>query len=209
MLLAILFFVFASVFLLYPQIDIYASTLFWDGREFYMNHNLMVKFIYEHVNLLSTLLPIIIILLIIYQFIVKKDFIYASRKNLMYILLVGILGAGILVNNVLKEHWGRARPRNITEFAGDKRFSPPLLISNQCEHNCSFVCGHSSFGYIFLSLWFITRKRWVFWLAFGYGTLIGMTRIMQGGHFLSDVIFSFFAMYASAYILYRILYRQS
>ncbi len=200
----------AVVFLNYPEIDIYISSLFWDGsRMFYLADEPVVIFVYRHVNILSTALPLVAIGMILYQSITKKEWMYFSRKNILYVLLVGLLGASLLVNGVLKNHWHRARPRQVVEFGGDKRFAPPILISDQCSTNCSFVSGHSSFGYIFLSLWFLYRRWWVFLLTFGYGSLIGFVRIVQGGHFLSDVIFSFFVMYGVAYLLHRVMYTTS
>ena len=50
-----------------------------------------------------------------------------------------LLGPIIIVNGIFKSFWGRARPLQITEFGGDKIFTSPLVISNQCSLDCSFM----------------------------------------------------------------------
>ena len=73
------------------------------------------------------------------------------------------LGPGLVVNGILKEHWGRARPRDVTQFGGDRRFTPALVIADQCERNCSFSAGHPSAGFALAALAYASisrRRRW-------------------------------------------------
>lgn len=207
--LVILFFGFAALFLTFPEIDLYVTSLFWDGHHFVLADNPLIKAIYYHVNLLTPILILGSVGAMAYQYFKKQEFRYATQKNLAYFLLVGIIGSAILVNAVFKDHWGRARPHQTTHFGGEKSFSPPIIPTNQCNRNCSFTCGHASFGFMFIALWFLFRKRWLFWGSIAYGGLIGLVRIVQGGHFLSDVIFSFFVMYGTAYGLYRLMYNDT
>jgi len=105
----------------------------------------------------------------------------------------GGLGTGVVVNAILKENWGRPRPVDIQTFGGAGTFEPALHPSNQCNSNCSFVSGHAATGFTLLALGLLgapaTRRRWLLWgLAAGLST--GALRIAQGGHFLSDVLFS-------------------
>ena len=58
-----------------------------------------------------------------------------------------VIGPGIVSNVILKDNWGRARPVHIVEFGGTKTYTPPLVPSNQCEKNCSFVGGEASMAY--------------------------------------------------------------
>ena len=114
------------------------------------------------------------------------------RRGLMLSLLM-ILGNGVVVNAILKENWGRPRPVDIQTFGGVGTFEPALHPSIQCDSNCSFVSGHAATGFSLLALGLIgapaTRRRWLLWgLAAGLTT--GALRIAQGGHFLSDVLFS-------------------
>jgi len=110
------------------------------------------------------------------------------------LLVVLAIGPGLVVNGILKEHWGRARPRDVTEFGGDRRFTPAFVISDQCERNCSFTAGHPSAGFALAALGYAyasRRKRWqVIAAATGFGLIVGLARVAAGGHFLSDVLFS-------------------
>ena len=48
-----------------------------------------------------------------------------AQRGLYYCLLLA-LGPGLLVNRMLKPHWGRPRPNNIKSFDGTKDFLPVL-----------------------------------------------------------------------------------
>jgi lipid A 4'-phosphatase len=56
-----------------------------------------------------------------------------------------------------------------------------------------------------IGLYFITRrKRWML-AGIALGAWVGVGRIIQGGHFLSDVVFAFWAVYACAALLARLM----
>lgn len=103
------------------------------------------------------------------------------------------LGPGLITNGIFKSFWGRARPEDVTYFGGDKLFSLPLEISNQCNWDCSFMSGHTAIAFwsVSLALLFPRRLRvYTIGAAIMLGTLVGAARIAQGRHFLSDVIFA-------------------
>lgn len=103
------------------------------------------------------------------------------------------LGPGLVTNVIFKDQWGRARPHQVVEFGGAHAFTPPLLPSNQCDRNCSFVSGEaSSMFMIFFAAAFVFRRRAraLFMAGIAAGTLTGLIRMAQGAHFLSDVIFA-------------------
>ncbi|MDJ0951773.1 MAG: phosphatase PAP2 family protein [Alphaproteobacteria bacterium] len=135
-----------------------------------------------------------------------------SRQTVLYLCLVISLGPGLLVNGILKEYWGRARPSQIVEFGGDKSYTPPFVITDQCETNCSFVSGDASIGFVFIALGFVaTRRSWRvagFALGIGLGCLFGYTRIVQGGHFFSDVLFSGVFVIALAWLLHELVIKR-
>ena len=123
-----------------------------------------------------------------------------------------LLGPLLVVNGIMKEFSGRARPRHVVEFAGDKKFTPAFFISDQCKKNCSFVSGHSSAGFYFVSLALLyagKRRKIIFWSAVTAGGIIGAVRIIQGGHFLSDVIFSFVFVYLTSLLLHYGMFKNN
>lgn len=132
------------------------------------------------------------------------------RRPALFLLAVIAVGPGLMVT-VLKDHWDRARPSQIVEFGGDRHFTPAWVISDQCDDNCSFVSGHASGAFSLMALaWVAKRRR--FWLMAGtlWGAHMGLVRIAQGGHFLSDVVFAGFIVYFSAALLARwVFYRTT
>lgn len=107
--------------------------------------------------------------------------------------LTMLIGPGLLVNTLFKDHWGRARPHQIIEFGGTAHFSPAVLISDQCARNCSFPAGHPALGFWLVALAFLAPPVWrggAVAAALVFGALVGVMRIAQGGHFLSDVLAS-------------------
>lgn len=101
------------------------------------------------------------------------------------------IGPGLLVNTLLKDHWGRARPHQILDFGGTAHFSPAVLISDQCARNCAFPSGHAALGFWLVAFAAVVPDRWkmpTYSAALTIGLLVGAMRIAQGAHFLSDVI---------------------
>ncbi len=123
-------------------------------------------------------------------------------------MLALILGPGLFVNVVLKGNWGRARPDHVIEFGGANTFTPAILIAKECDHNCSFVSGHAAMGFYFVAIAFLFPRlgNRYFIILFSYSLMVGLTRIVQGRHFLSDVIFSFFVVFGMARLLYYLMF---
>jgi len=116
-----------------------------------------------------------------------------SWERWFYMVLCSLTGPLLLVNIVLKEHWGRWRPREIFELGGSEIFTPVLSPAGTCFDNCSFVSGEvASMAMAFMALAFSTR-HWRpihYALAVAMGALEALIRVGQGGHFLSDAIFA-------------------
>ena len=128
-------------------------------------------------------------------------------KKVVYLLLVLALGAGLIVNGILKEGFGRARPKDIVEFGGTAHFTPAYFVSDACDHNCAFSCGDCAGAFFALAFAMaISRKRAVVAAAVGYGVLVSASRIASGSHFLSDTIVSFFVMLIISDALYYRMY---
>ena len=134
-------------------------------------------------------------------------FFSASSRSVIFLLFTLGLGPGLLVNGILKDHSGRARPYQVEAFGGDRQFTAAFTATGPCKSNCSFVSGDASIGYYLLAFLFIARKRrWAIALAaYTMGTAIGLVRIAQGAHFLSDVIFAGFFTFLVAWILHFLI----
>jgi lipid A 4'-phosphatase len=111
----------------------------------------------------------------------------------VFLGLVLITGPGLLANTLLKDHWARPRPLYVVEFGGPEQFTPVLARSGQCARNCSFISGEASatFALGFAAAMLARRRRAALMgAAVAAGALIGLIRIGEGGHFLSDVVFA-------------------
>lgn len=201
------FTVFVALFLLAPGIDLWATGLFYrEGEGFFLGRPLLP--IHDAVPWLTRLLLFGLLGGILFASLSAAA--RASRKALFYLLTVLLIGPGLLVNTVFKDQWGRARPAQVQEFGGTAQFSPAWVPSNQCARNCAFVCGDASVGFFLLAPAFLFAQRRRTWLAVGLvtGGFLGLVRMAQGGHFLSDVIFSFYVVYFSAWLLHRMFYPE-
>lgn len=188
-------------------IDLDISGIFYrSGDGFFLKNAAWVRGIHHGVPILSMVVVVILLGLLGLGYHAAFAHLGRYRRPAAYLLLTLILGPGLVVNSVFKSHWGRARPTDVMEFGGAKSFSSPLLISDQCDRNCSFVCGHASLGFALCAFGFLTRKRWWFVTAVGVGGVLGVARIVQGKHFFSDVVFSFITVYFCAKFLYFVMY---
>lgn len=193
------------IFLLYPSLDIFVSNLFYDTKDgfIYKNHGLAL-FIFRFIPYLAWFCIFIFVILIVfsmYRPIGNKNL----RSNMIFLLICAIIGPGITVNAILKENSGRARPCQIEEFGGDKKFSPVFTFSDQCNTNCSFPSGHAAMGFYFSSIAYIVGASYfsrVYFSTLIFGFAVGASRIVMGGHFISDVLSSAFIVLSLNNLLY-------
>lgn len=195
----------------FPQIDLKTSGWFYDPQAgFWLKDQPLVRFVYALVPWVTrtVVIGLILFLLAAWTIYRRRDYFIRRRHTALYLLLVMATGPGILVNTVFKDHWGRARPSQVVEFGGSKQFTRAAIPSDQCPKNCSFVSGHASVGFYFLALAFVLPRRRAPWLVLGttFGLGIGLVRIMQGGHFFSDVIFCGIIVYLTARALHTIIF---
>jgi membrane-associated PAP2 superfamily phosphatase len=130
-----------------------------------------------------------------------------DRVAALFVVVLLALGPGLIVNTVFKDHWGRPRPADIVQFGGTETYrsfwhpGPP-------ERGRSFPSGHAAVGFFLMAPFFVLRRRAPGWarraLAAGilYGSLMGLGRMIQGGHFLTDVIWSGCMVYFTGLFLY-------
>lgn len=99
------------------------------------------KFLYR-----ATSVPALIVVIgaaVIYVVSFKVRSLGPYRRVSLYLILLVAIAPGILANLVLKEHWGRPRPREITEFGGRYAFES-VLVQDPDSDGRSFPCGHAT-----------------------------------------------------------------
>ncbi len=200
----------AVLFVAVPDIDLWFSDLFYEpGRGFYLNDAWWVQLFFHLVPLIVIILSLTLIASLLYTLIWRRPIGLLNRRAILFLLAALALGPGLVVQTLLKDQWGRARPRDVAEFGGSRRFTPAFVISDQCDRNCSFVAGHPSVPYYFMCLGLLwwRRRRWIYLGAAAAGGLVGLGRILQGAHFLSDVVYSGVFTFLVAYLLYYYVFR--
>ena len=101
----------------------------------------------------------------------------------------------LVVNLLLKSFWGRARPGEILQLGGNEDFTAWYEISDACSKNCSFVSGDAAVGFSVIVLYFLTNKVIFIWMSLVLGFSLGLIRILEGGHFVSDVLGALIVVY--------------
>lgn len=130
-----------------------------------------------------------------------------DRTAALFVVVLLALGPGLIVNTVLKDHWGRPRPADIVQFGGAETYRS-FWNPGSPERGRSFPSGHAAVGFFLMAPFFVLRRKAPGWarraLAAGilYGLAMGLGRMIQGGHFLTDVIWSGFMVYFTGLFLY-------
>ena len=181
-------------FFFFPSIDIDVTTAFYLGK--FDSDYFVYDLIYNMIRPVSFVVVFYLFFEIVF-FLFMGTSICLPWKSALFFLLCWLIGPGLIVNVVFKDHYGRPRPNQISNFGGKYDYVRAFELSKSCHKNCSFVSGHASVGFVFLGLSFIYRKQ-RYWITLGSllaGGGIGYVRVAQGGHFLSDVVFSFIFTY--------------
>src|SRR5215218_7082625 len=127
-------FAIASLLLaVFPTVDIHISRIFFQGT---FPDRWWQKLLHEYVGLFLTLSLLAILALYACNRLSKRNVCCVDGRKVVYLFLVVILGAGLIVNVGLKDHFGRARPRDIEEFGGAKQFTAAFVVSHECARNC-------------------------------------------------------------------------
>jgi lipid A 4'-phosphatase len=133
-----------------------------------------------------------------------------SGRAVVFLISTLALGPGLFVNVGLKDHWGRPRPTEVTQFGGSEHFVSWWDPRGECDKNCSFVSGDVSGAIWTMAPAALAPPQW---RALAYGASLTLAaamavlRIVQGGHFVSDTIFAGVFTFLIIWIMYGLIYR--
>lgn len=198
------------LFTWFPSLDLQVSHWFWTPENgFFLKDWAPFRLVHEALPAMTWSLVILLLAMLGFAILAECRIEVFDRRHLLFLLLSLALGPGLLTNTILKDHWGRARPSQVTEFGGAKSFTPALLPAAQCDRNCSFVSGDGAMAFSLVGFGFLpwrrTRRRLVIGAALGFGSFVSVARIAQGGHFLSDTIFAALLVTAVAWMTHRLV----
>ena len=185
------------------SLDLYLSKLFYgpDNKFVLQSYYPMTIFVRQFI------LPIIILYLLLIPsltFFLPLKKIYfdfdLKSKDVLFVFSSALFNLLIVVNVILKDTWGRARPNDVLQLGGNEVFTPWFQVSDSCISNCSFVSGDASVGFSIIALFFVTKKPAYLWASVFFGFLLGSVRMLEGGHFLSDVLLAGFLIFILTYL---------
>ena len=208
----IVFFILAAFVTVGPSLDLNISGLFYHGdKQFLIQSYYPVSIFFRKILLPLILIYVFVLPLVLRFFPLQKIYFgyKFSLSEIVYIWVSGAVTMLLMVNVVLKNMWGRARPNDVSYFNGFQDFNPWYKISDACSSNCSFVSGDSSVGFLLIVFYFITKKNAYLYLGLILGSLLGFIRIAAGGHFFSDIIFSQIVVTVTilvSFVLYKKFY---
>lgn len=196
----------------FPRLDIGISRLFYTPHAglFVVNAQPWVMDSRAVARWLITLLIAPACLALIGKLIMPKRRMLVGSRAALFLVLTLALGPGVLTNVILKDHWGRARPIDITELGGAYHFTAWWDPRGDCPNNCSFVAGEPSGAFWTLAPAALAPPQWrllAYTGALTFGVAVGLLRIAGGGHFFSDVVFAGVFTFLLIWVTHGILYR--
>lgn len=200
------------LFAVYPRLDIDISALFYNRKInlFDVNAQPWANNSRAAARWLTTLILAPACLAVIGKLIMPNRRMLIGARAALLLIITMALGPGVLTNLVLKDHWGRARPIDITELGGDFHFTPWWDPRGDCPNNCSFVAGEPSGAFWALGPAALAPPQWRL-LAYGgalaFGAVVGLLRIGGGGHFFTDVVFAGVLMFLLIWTTHGFLFR--
>lgn len=191
---------FALLFGLWPGLDPWITAQFYDGTGFpgeAAKLSKRIRLLIWNASLVMAALSLVLLILGLFG----RRVLRIPAHLWGFILGVYLLGPALLVNAVLKAHWGRARPASTKIFGGNFDYTPFWQPGSQCVDNCSFTSGEAAsaaaLAIALLALMPYITRHWTRVARLGYGLaavvlplIAAIQRLAAGRHFASDVVFS-------------------
>jgi len=200
------------LFGIYPRLDLDISAHFYNRQInlFVVNAQPWVMNARAAARWVTALIVAPACLAIIGKLLMPRLRMLISGRAALFLVLTLALGPGVLANLILKDHWGRARPIDVTELGGTFRFTAWWDPRGNCPDNCSFIAGEPSGAFWTLAPAALAPPQWRL-LAYGgalaFGAAVGLLRIAAGGHFFSDVVFAGVFMFLLIWTAHGLMFR--
>lgn len=203
------------IFGLFPQLDLAVSAWFYpvagDSTTMFGWRLSPVISNARDIGLwVSTVLVAPAVAATILKLILPRRKMFVSGGAALFLMLTMALGPGLLVNVLLKDHWGRPRPIDVAQFKGDQHFVAWWDPRGDCPGNCSFVSGDVSGAFWTLAPAVLTPPQWrvlAYGAALALGTGMAVMRIMTGAHFFSDAVFAGVFTFLIIWVVHGLIFR--
>lgn len=198
----------AALFVAFPALDLAAASWFHrGGNAFTLRDTVVHQFVDQTLRPGLKIAVLFMAAMACLSLATRGRMIGWPPGAIAYVGATFALGPGLLVNGVLKTVIGRARPKQIEAFGGDRLFSAAFEPAGQCTSNCSFVSGDVAFFAAALSFALMLRggrRRLAVLAVIGVTGLAAFYRMATGAHFLSDVVLAALFCFLIALVLYRL-----
>jgi lipid A 4'-phosphatase len=200
------------LFGVFPRFDLQISALFFDphSHQFKVNAQPWVMQLRDAARWLVALIVAPAVIALIGRLIMPERRALIGGRAALFMIVTLALGPGLVANLALKDHWGRVRPIDVTEFGGPHPFVAWWDPRGRCKDNCSFVAGEPSGAFWTLAAAALTPPQWRL-LSYGgalaFGAAVGVLRIAGGGHFFTDVVFAGVLMFLVIWTIHGLLCR--
>jgi membrane-associated PAP2 superfamily phosphatase len=187
----------------FSELDLVVADAFYvDSVGFPFKHTLLARVLHE-------LCPVIVAMVVIYFVVAMigsrwSTRLRAQRVAASFLLVSMALGPGLVVNTIFKGHFGRPRPSEVTRYGGPYEYRRVWQRGPRVGQ--SFPSGDASIGFYFgVPAFLVWRRRpragrGFLVLGFLMGAAFGLSRIAQGAHWTSDVLWSAGFVYLTGYL---------
>jgi len=203
------------VFGLYPALDLRIARVFYEIGDaehgtFALRYSPLIEHLRNAGLWVSRLMIAPVVGALVIKLILPRRKLLMSGRAIVFLIATMALGPGLLVNAGLKEHWGRYRPFDVTEFGGTGPFVAWWDPRGGCPTNCSFVSGDVSGAVWMVAPAALAPPQWralAYGAALTLGAAMAVFRMMAGGHFPSDTIFAGVFTFLIIWLCYALIYR--
>jgi membrane-associated PAP2 superfamily phosphatase len=201
-----------GVFAVYPQFDLDLAALFYDPatQTFPAQGSGWLQSARDAATALITLLVAPAIFAVLRKLVMPRRRMLIAGRAAVFLIVTLVLGPGVLANGILKAHWARPRPGEVTQLGGTINFTPWWDPRGQCTDNCSFIAGEPSGAFWTLAPAALTPPQWrplAYGAALLFGAAMGAMRMAAGAHFFTDVVFAGVFMFLLAWTFHGLIYR--
>jgi len=203
------------VFGVYPALDLRVARHFYEVVD--AANNVFAWRLYPPLMLarnvglwIGTILIAPAVIALVIKLVLPRRKLLISGRAIIFLVATLALGPGLLVNVVLKDHWGRPRPIDVTQFGGNEHFVPWWDPRGDCPGNCSFVSGDVSGAFWTIAPAALAPPHWrvlAYGAALALGSAMAVVRMMAGAHFPSDTIFAGVFTFLIIWVAYAAIFR--
>lgn len=200
------------VFGVWPQLDLDLARLFFDPQRniFGIGLQTWVLRTRDAAQYVIAALAAPAFIAVIGKVLLPRRRMLIAGRAALFLILTLALAPGIVANTILKDHWGRARPVDVTQFGGTDRFTPWWDPRGPCPNNCSFIAGEPSGAFWTLAPAALAPPQWralAYAGALAFGSGVGVLRMTGGGHFFTDIVFAGIFSFLVVWTMHGLIYR--